>query len=165
MDPKVAQISFVADQTGGKLAKWLRILGVDVRYEPELPRRSPVADTLKKHIWLTRSRYHYQNEPGAKILRLTSDDAIQQLGEVVSALNLNLEMVRPCSRCIRCNRPTTAVDKTFVFGKVPDYVWETQTVFHQCDRCRRIYWPGSHYKRIKATVSKVMQGHMEPNAS
>ena len=164
MDAKVTQISFVADQTVGKLAKWLRILGFDVRYEPELPNRSKVRDISKKRIWLTRSRSHYQNEIEAKILRLCSDDALQQLSEVVTALDLDLKAIKPCSRCIRCNLPTTAIDKAAVFGKVPDYVWETQARFHQCDRCQRIYWPGSHYKRIKTTVSKVMQRQLEPDA-
>jgi uncharacterized protein with PIN domain len=163
MDTEVASIGFVADQTVGKLAKWLRILGFDVRYEPELPKRSKALDISTKRVWLTRSRYHYQNDPGKKILRLTSDNALQQLSEVVSALDLNVGMLKPCSRCIRCNVPTTVIDKAEILGKVPDYVWETQTTFHQCDRCQQIYWPGSHYKKIQATISKVMQRQKAPD--
>ena len=165
MDTEVASISFVADQTVGKLAKWLRILGFDACYEPDLPARAKAMVTSPDCIWLTRSRYHYQNTPGIKILRLTSDNAIQQLSEVVTALNLNQQKIKPFSRCIRCNLPTNAIDKAVIFGKVPDYVFETQTTFHQCVRCHHIYWPGSHYKRIQATILKVMQRQTEPDVN
>ena len=80
---------------------------------------------------------------------------MHQLDEVVAALGLQRKAIEPCSRCIQCNRPTRPVTKAVVFGKVPDYVWETQATFHQCRQCRRIYWAGSHYKQIKATITRI----------
>jgi len=150
-------MGFIADETVGKLAKWLRILGFDTRYDPDLPRRSTAFEPLADRIWLTRSRYHYQNKQRIKILRLASDDVREQLIEVVKALNLTVDAIAPCSRCIRCNALTKAVPKASVFGKVPDYVWQTQAAFYQCDACQRIYWPGSHYKRISATITSILQ--------
>jgi uncharacterized protein with PIN domain len=149
-------LGFIADETVGKLAKWLRILGFDTCYDPELPRRSIAFNSRDDRIWLTRSRYHYKKPSRIKILRLESDDAMQQLVEVVTALGLTLSAIVPCSRCIRCNAPTIAVSKALAFGKVPDYIWHTQAAFYQCGQCRRIYWPGSHYKRIKATIAFIL---------
>ncbi len=112
----------------------------------------PLAD----RIWLTRSRCHYLKNKKIKVLRLTSDDVREQLVQVVKALDLTVNAIAPCSRCIRCNAPTTAVPKASVLGKVPDYVWQTQAAFYQCGLCQRIYWPGSHYKRIQETIASIL---------
>ena len=150
------QPGFVADETVGRLAKWLRILGFDTRYVPDRSRRPGTMADTGKRILLTRSRYHYQNEKSIQVLRLNSDDVMQQVTEVLTALDLTIDTVEPCSRCIRCNVPTCVVAKASVFGKVPDYIWETQAEFYQCRQCQKIYWPGSHYQRIQAIIANIL---------
>jgi uncharacterized protein with PIN domain len=164
MGKQVYQVLFVADQTVGKLCKWLRLLGFDVKYAPDLPRRPGLIASSQSRIILTRSRYHYKSSDNIKVLRLVSDNALEQLGEVITALDLKPTTLAPCSRCSRCNLPTTSVDKHSVFGKVPDYIWETQAVFHQCGQCLRIYWPGSHCQRIKKIIAQVMPGQKASDA-
>ena len=52
-------------------------------------------------------------------------------------------------RCSVCNCKVINVDKQSVEGKVPEYVFQTQSEFSQCPQCGRIYWKGSHYQRIE----------------
>ena len=33
---------------------------------------------------------------------------------------------------------------------VPPYVARTQTDFRRCTRCRRVYWPGTHWQGLQA---------------
>jgi len=156
METKVHPLGFIADETVGKLVKWLRILGFDTCYDPELPRRPLARNSRADRVWLTRARCHYKKTREINILRLSSDDVRQQLVEVITTLGLPVSAIAPCSRCIRCNASTRAVPRKSVFGKVPDYIWQTQAAFYQCGQCRRIYWPGSHYKRITETIAHIL---------
>jgi hypothetical protein len=37
-------------------------------------------------------------------------------------------------------------------GLVPEHVFHTQEQFHQCPKCRQVFWPGSHLRGILARV-------------
>jgi uncharacterized protein with PIN domain len=150
------RLNFMADETVGKLAKWLRILGYDTFYDPGLPSRKSVLTVIEGRILLTRSRSGYQNVPPQSILRLRSDNVLKQLAEVVATLDLKSDCMSPCRRCIRCNTVLAMVSKPVVYGKVPDYIWETQDVFYRCDSCRRIYWQGTHHRRILETIADIV---------
>ena len=148
-------IRFVAEDTLGRLAKWLRMLGFDTVYE-----REPFAKQVQSsgRIRLTRTREVFQKDRSGPVLLIHSDRYMEQIRQVIEILHLNLEDIRPFTRCIRCNASIRSTDKHTVFGQVPDYVWETNDTFRQCIECNRIYWPGSHTKlsmdRIRSLFGK-----------
>jgi uncharacterized protein with PIN domain len=39
------------------------------------------------------------------------------------------------------------VSKETARGLVPDYIRITHSVFTSCDRCKKIFWPGTHTVR------------------
>lgn len=136
---------FVLDSMLGKLAKWLRILGFDARCERiasqvELDNltRDDIIVVTRCRRWLGRSR----------VVLLESNDPALQLNELITILGVTRKELLPLSRCIRCNEPLRGIPKREAFGVVPDYVYETQADFHQCPGCNRIYWPGSHSRRM-----------------
>lgn len=86
---------------------------------------------------------------------ITSNHPFEQLREVVSALDIEKEDIRPFSRCIKCNTSIRRVEKNAVRGKVPDYIWETQDTFLTCSHCRRIYWSGSHIQRSRDIIQRL----------
>lgn len=134
-------LCFSAEKTLGKLLKWLRILGFDTRLESDAP--NPLSD----RIFLTRTRRIVKKREFSKCLLIESDRLDDQLLEVIKALNITSDAIRPFSRCIQCNTEIRRIEKEAVCGEVPDYVWETQDRFSICVRCNRIYWPGSHLER------------------
>ena len=138
---KSHEICFVAEHTLGKLAKWLRMLGFDTVYESDL---SLKISYEKGRIRLTRSRRMGEKNRREGLLFIASDHYMEQLRQVVKAVEIIPDDLRPFSRCIRCNRSILPVDKNSVQGRVPDYVWETHDSFRTCDQCGRIYWSGSH---------------------
>lgn len=136
---------FVLDSMLGKLAKWLRILGFDARCERIASQVELDNLTRDDLIVVTRSRRWLGR---GHVLLLESNDPAIQLQELVTALGITRKELQPLSRCIRCNEPLHGILRREALGAVPDYVYETQTDFHQCPGCSRIYWPGSHCRRM-----------------
>jgi uncharacterized protein with PIN domain len=49
-------------------------------------------------------------------------------------------------------RPVALAD---VPHSVPEYVRATQTDFRRCPRCRRIFWPATHFTRMAAEIAAL----------
>ena len=147
-------IRFVAEDTLGRLAKWLRLLGFDTVYE-----REPFAKRMQGggRIRLTRTREVYQKNRPGRVLFIDADGYMKQIRQVVDELDLSLSDIQPFTRCIRCNGPIRPTDKNGVFGQVPDYIWETNEAFKQCINCDRIYWPGSHTKQSMDRIRSLFR--------
>lgn len=146
---KNEDIRFVAENTLGKLAKWLRVLGFDTVFE-----REPLARKNREpgRIRLTRTRRTLKKYPPDGVIFITADGYTEQVGQVIKALGLTRADIDPFSRCIRCNAPIQPIDKPSVFGQVPDYIWETHDAFRSCPQCHRVYWPGSHTQQSLARI-------------
>ncbi|MDD2388347.1 MAG: Mut7-C RNAse domain-containing protein [Desulfobacterales bacterium] len=142
-------LCFAVKKSLGKLSKWLRILGFDTVYEQDVLPEQFALLMKQGRICLTRSARVQRIDPSQTIIFIRADKPLEQLRQVVRALDLTSEDIKPFARCSRCNVPVESVDKQFVFGRVPDYIWETQHRFGICSCCQRIYWPGSHTIRSK----------------
>ena len=148
------EIRFVAERTLGKLAKWLRILGFDTVYAANVTGEELI-NTAKNRILLTRTKRIWNMIIAKEGIFITSNYPFEQLREVILALGIEKEDIRPFSRCIRCNASIRLIEKNAVRGKVPDYIWETQNTFHTCGHCRRIYWSGSHIQRSRDIIKRL----------
>lgn len=138
---------FAVDKMLGRLATWLRLIGEDATYGPHLS-----GQTLLRHARtegrtvLTRDHHVLRLAELPPLLFIVSDRFREQLCEVVAAFNLD-PFRHPFTRCSRCNRELVAALKKDVAGSVPPYVLATQDRFVRCPKCRRIYWPATHYQR------------------
>ena len=144
---KTDEYRFFAEATLGKLAKWLRLLGFDTCYHRRAHLGEADEESLQHRILLTKTRKAAQRFADRRLVVIHEDKPEDQLREVVSALGIGPEDLKPFSRCLRCNRKTRPVSRDQVRGKVPDYVWQTAPRFTICDGCGKIYWPGSHTER------------------
>jgi uncharacterized protein with PIN domain len=138
---------FAVDRALGALAKWLRILGYDTVFESDVSGQSFFENLEDDRILLTRTRKIQQKFSSYRTVFITSNYPADQLRQVVDEIGINQAEIRPFSRCITCNLPIAAVEKEEVYGRVPDYIWQTHDTFNECSRCGRIYWPGSHAER------------------
>lgn len=151
------KISFAAEKTLGKLSKWLRILGFDALYDPEVNGGEFFDNVQTGRILLTRTRRVQEKYGSPSLIFIHANDPFDQLREVINVLGLTFEDIRPFSRCIACNVPIEPVEKESVRNMVPDYVWDTQENFQQCGRCRKIYWPGSHTRRSMGRIQRLFE--------
>jgi uncharacterized protein with PIN domain len=146
----VTHLRFIADAMLGKLAKWLRILGCDVAYDPDISDRE-IADRGRREgrIILTRDTLLIRRrEVRGNHFLVHGDSYRDQLRQVVTHFAIDPEGDL-FTRCVRCNESLTEVDKDQVAGKVPSYVYGTQESFGGCVRCGRIYWKATHWKEME----------------
>jgi uncharacterized protein with PIN domain len=50
----------------------------------------------------------------------------------------------------------TAVSKSQVLALLPESVARSQGKFFRCAGCERVYWPGSHYARMRAALDRML---------
>jgi uncharacterized protein with PIN domain len=64
---------------------------------------------------------------------------------------------RPFTRCINCNGELIEIhDRSLIEMRVPPGVREWCREYHTCGSCKKIYWEGSHFHRLKAIVEEIM---------
>lgn len=141
------RLRLLADCMLGSLAKWLRLLGYDTAYEneaadPELARRA----RAEGRVLLTRD-HELSRRRGLHTLLIQSEDLKEQIQEVQEALGPPPDSA--LSRCPVCNTCLASISHAEAAKRVPPYVAKTQTEFHRCPGCDRIYWPGTHIEKIQ----------------
>ncbi|MFC0678062.1 Mut7-C RNAse domain-containing protein [Lysobacter korlensis] len=141
---------FLLDVHLGALARRMRLLGVDVAYDPgaddpELAERS-AADG---RVLLTRDRglLFRSAVPDGALLR--SDDVDEQLRDMLDRFALELT---PWGRCLRCGAVLTRVSAAEVAAELEHGTRRTYCSFSRCTGCSQVYWRGAHSRRLDAIV-------------
>jgi uncharacterized protein len=155
---------FVTDAMLGKLTKWLRVMGIDVVYDPDTTDAQLLQCAEREgRILLTRDRALMRRRGPARRLYIESDYYHEQVRQVVQVFNLAAR-VQVFTRCIRCNAPLRAIAKQVVAERVPPYVYATQMTFKYCAPCDRFYWGGTHRDNM-ARQLQTMLGGLSPITS
>lgn len=138
---------FIADKMLGRLARWLRVIGQDVAYGPELSGAGLVRAARREgRFILTRDRRIERRHPPPYLL-IDSDDFRAQLRQVIAACRLE-PLKDAFTRCVECNTPFAPIAKEEIKDRVPPYVFATQEKFSLCRKCRRVYWPATHQEKM-----------------
>jgi uncharacterized protein with PIN domain len=145
---------FVADKMLGRLARWLRIIGQDVAYGPELSGAGLLRIARQEgRLILTRDRAVAKRNP-PPYLMIRSDHFREQLKQVIEECGID-PAKDVFSRCLECNAALESIAKPAVEGRVPPYVFATQEKYSSCPKCRRIYWPATHQERMLAELGSM----------
>jgi len=147
-------IKFAVEGTLGGLAKWLRVLGFDTRYERNAKLENYIWNMGKDRVFLTRTAAVLRKGSG-RVVFVRPNDPGDQLRAVVGQFGITRNDIRLFSRCVRCNRPVAPAERETVRGKVPDYIWERHDTFRICLPCDKIYWAGSHIRRSMEKIEKL----------
>ena len=147
---------FVADAHLGGLARLLRMTGFDTLYDNHF-QDDEVARLAAEEgrIVLTRDRELLKRRDithGCYVRALHSEP---QLREVFDRLDL-ARSARPFTRCLCCNAPLHAVDKAQVAARLPPSVRERHERFAACDGCERVFWEGSHWRRMRTMIDALL---------
>ena len=146
-------MKFLADTMLGRLAKWLRLLGYDTAYRPELDDAALARlARVEQRVLLTRDM-ELTRRRGVPNVLIASDKTTEQLAQVFRELRLHAR--EAFTRCAECNVRLKAIDRDEAKARVPRYVWETQSRFRACPRCQRVYWRGTHWARILAQLEDL----------
>lgn len=141
----------------GRLAKWLRLLGFDVLYYPDIEDREVIKISREQgRTILTRDTRMLQCRGIRDAVFIRSDHISEQLLDMKDMLVLH-DSDRG-ERCVACNGNLHMVfNRGEVQDLVPDYVYHNFRSFMRCNGCGKVYWEGSHYRRIRERISEILR--------
>jgi uncharacterized protein with PIN domain len=155
-DEPMRVMRFVADAHLGGLARLLRMLGFDTLYSNEFTDgQIRVTSRIETRVVLTRDRELLKCRTithGCFVHSLRPQD---QLREVVDRLQLTAS-ARPFTLCLHCNLPLISIDKEAVVDRLPLRVAAVYRRFSWCEGCDRIYWEGSHWRRMRQLLDRSL---------
>jgi uncharacterized protein len=147
---------FVLDTHLGRLAAYLRILGFDSLY------RNDYTDDALEDISVEEGRTVLTRDRGLlkrkRIVRgyfVRSIYPREQTVEVVLRFDLK-KIIRPFSRCPRCNGALEAVRLADVVDHLRPDTRKYYRDFTRCNTCGQIYWNGSHVQRMRKWIETFL---------
>ncbi|WP_440059828.1 Mut7-C RNAse domain-containing protein [Thermogladius sp. 4427co] len=156
---------FIVDNMLGSVARWLRLLGYDTRYDRRLEdwRILRIAKEEDRVI-VTRDRGLHRRalKNGLRSIYIENVEdisAILAYLAVVAGIRLSVELDK--TRCPLCNGELMKVGKELVKGKVPERVYKLYNDFWVCSRCGNVYWVGSHWRKIEEILAKAREKYEE----
>jgi uncharacterized protein with PIN domain len=156
------QMRFIADAHLGGLARMLRMLGFDTLFRNDLHDEEIRARAVGEgRIVLSRDRELLKCRGithGCFVHALKPQD---QLREVVERLQL-ARSAQPFTLCLHCNEPLAPVAKADVLERLPENAARYYQRFSTCRQCQRVFWEGSHWKRMQALLADVVGAAGEP---
>jgi uncharacterized protein len=147
---------FVADAHLGALARLLRMAGFDTVYDNGLHDDEIVRlAEAEERIVLSRDRELLKRRELARGAYLHELRPVRQLREVFERFDLETRS-QPFSRCMQCNVRLRPADKSAVAPRLPPRVRERHERFCECPACGRLYWEGSHWRRMRALLDALL---------
>ena len=151
----ISMIKFFCDDNLGKLAKWLRTLGYDTRFQLTIEDGKLVSVALKENrIILSRDTKLSRFKIKDKYLLIQSEKPLEQLKQVVEHFKLKINKDLLFSRCLVCNQVLQKVEKEKIKERLYPYVYQTRENFVYCSVCDRICWSATHVERMTKKLSE-----------
>lgn len=148
---------FLCDEMLRKLGHWLRAAGYDTEIASEGDTdRSLLEKAVAEKRWLiTRDRKMIEyRQATERVILLHSNDMQDCATELQARLSINW-FLKPFSRCLLCNTPLTSAD-TARLEKIPPQSRASITQAFYCRHCDKLYWEGSHVRRLSNKFSRWM---------
>ena len=149
--------SFLADAMLGRLARWLRVIGADTI---ELPVETPDPVLVQRaradaRVLLTRDRRLIRELRPERAWIVQSEVPLEQLAAVIRGF----EMPRPpelLTRCLLCNSQLLELEPDAAQAVLPPSARGLPGPVRHCPVCGRVYWRGSHVRRMEAALAAAL---------
>jgi uncharacterized protein with PIN domain len=143
----------------GKLARWLRMMGYDSLFFDGDDDGQMVKQALAEdRVIVTRDtgmmKRRVISNGRLQAVLIDSEVPERQMQQLMSRFDLK-DGSRPFTLCLECNQPLTDKSREEVAGRVPPYVFKTQTQYMECPVCHRIYWRGTHWQAMVRKLEKL----------
>lgn len=153
-------MKFIADGMLGKLTRWLRILGYNVKYSNSLDDAQLLMIAKKeRRVLLTRDLELYQRAVarGIKTFYVNGQTEAENLAKLSKKFGISLEVDMAISRCPKCNARVRPIQKEKVADRVERSTFSRYSEFWECPKCEQIYWQGAHWIRIRKTLEEARE--------
>ena len=155
---------FIADAHLGGLARLLRMLGFDTLYSNHLSDDEiRTISRLDARVVLTRDRELLKCRTITHGCFVHALKPHQQLREVVERLQLAAS-AKPFTLCLHCNMKLAPLPKDAIAERLPPRVAAMHERYAWCQGCDRIYWEGSHWRRMREMLMGLVDAMPEDRA-
>ncbi len=153
---------FLADGMVGRLARWMRLIGCDVTYLSAAQDEQLIQKAAAENRVLLTSDtvlYRLAVARGVEAFLVKGNSEADKLARVTKRFGIRLEVDTSTSRCPTCGSLIESVSKDSVKARVPPTTFEAYEEFWICTnpKCRKIYWQGSHWKKIHELLKEANQ--------
>lgn len=150
------QTKFLADSMLGKLAKWLRMSGIDTESRNEkrfsaFLRRGRESE----RIILTKDTKFLKIYSPPPFYFVKGISAEKQFAETAGQFHLAIKSDL-LTRCLVCNSILENVERNDVEGLVPDYIFDNFLNFTRCPRCSKLFWEGTHVSNLRKRILEAI---------
>ncbi|HEC19874.1 MAG TPA: hypothetical protein ENI97_11095 [Gammaproteobacteria bacterium] len=157
--PQRRKQRFLCDEMLRKLGHWLRAAGYDTVIAVQGTRDRDLLQQAiaEDRLLITRDQKltEYREAPGV-VLLLHSNDIHDCARELRHILNIDW-FYKPFSRCLLCNTELIPADPVCI-EQVPRQSRATITTLFCCPHCEKLYWQGSHVRRLSKMFRQWMDG-------
>jgi uncharacterized protein with PIN domain/sulfur carrier protein ThiS len=148
---------FVLDVHLGTLTRYMRMLGFNTKYENSFSDDEVIKLSLnEKRTIITRDLGILKHKKVARGYFVRNTNPKKQIEEIINRFDLKSE-IKEFTRCIDCNSLLRKVDKKKIIDRLPVKVKNICSQYCICKKCDKIYWQGSHYKKMKLFVDELMK--------
>ena len=154
---KQNEIKFVADSMLGSVARKLRIFGFDTLYLAHVEDSEVLKIGVDQdRVILTADKEFFKRIVKAKAKGVLVGGS-NELEDLVHILEKNgiRSIDRTESRCSMCNGKLAGVSPNDVQDSLPEKIASNHNEFFRCASCGKIYWEGSHTKRIRLLADNL----------
>ena len=159
-EPPVEQ-KFIADRMLGTLTRYLRFMGYDTTSANGLLEGDKKEDTVllriarQEHRLLLTRDAELARRGEASALLIRSEEVMEQVQQLIDRHLVKRRLAM--SRCSLCNTElreanSCEIEKTAYAPKD----WRNLSFFW-CQRCKKLYWNGSHGKQLEQRVERELR--------
>jgi uncharacterized protein len=149
------ELRFLCDEMLAGLGRWLRIAGYDTAIAERGRRDRDLVEQAhaEERILLTCDRRLVEiRHANDRTIVLESGGIDACAIELARQLALDWTL-DPLSRCTLCNTRLELADHR-VLDTLPPRIRDLGSTVHVCPRCGRLYWEGSHVRRIRRRLAE-----------
>jgi uncharacterized protein with PIN domain len=143
-------MNLILDEMLGRLAKWLRIFGIDTDYAKGMDDDGLLEFAkTQNRVLITKDEPLVQRckKLGINCYFLKAEKLEEQLAELKRELKLKFTFPDK-TRCPACNHPLKTVSGSEVQSLVHENVQKRFDKFWLCKNCNKAYWEGSHWRNL-----------------
>jgi uncharacterized protein with PIN domain len=151
---------FLVDGMLGGLARWLRILGQEVRYDSNVTDNDLLRIAHEENmVLLTRDEELYRRALARKIKSalVLGETEEERLAQMASTFGIVLDADMAETKCPECGSDLKATPKNDLVDEVPLASLKLYNQFWKCTNrnCGKVYWVGSHWKQMRHTLEEA----------
>jgi uncharacterized protein with PIN domain len=149
---------FFCDAGLGGLARWLRAAGHDAKWQPDIDDDELLlqARKLSATILTTDSMLMERRLLRDRIIPALWLPPTLKIPEQLAVVFREFGLAVGEPRCMNCGGELIRGDKEALQERIPPRTYRWLDEYFVCARCGKLFWRGTHWERIRGTLSEIM---------